>query len=117
MQSKPTDKESRMSNLVRRPSFLGVLSSDRATGKALSAVQTGAFVERARDVARRDLTIGRLSDTGAAIHHALEEGDNVVRDLEQRVEGRPFALAALGPLAEKGMHDLGRILDDLSGGF
>jgi hypothetical protein len=100
-----------------RPLFLGVRSSDRATGRALAAVQTGALVERSRDVARRDLSLGRMGDLGLATHHALEEGDSIVRDLEQRVEGRPFALAALGPIAEKGIHGLGRMMDDLDGGF
>jgi hypothetical protein len=90
--------------------------SDRAFARELTAIQTAALIRRATDAASRDLTLARLSDTGIATRHALGEADEIIGDLERRVEGRPFALAALAPIAEDGVVDLRRELRHLSEG-
>lgn len=102
---------------ARRSSLLGSLGADRATGKALATIQTGAFLERADDEARRTLTLAKMSDIGTATRHALEEGDGIVGDLMSRVENNPFAAKALGGIAEDGIRGLRRELRRLSEGY
>lgn len=104
---------------ARRSSLLGgVLASreDRATGQALATIQTGAFLERASDEARRQLALGRMSDIGTATRHALDEGDAIVSDLVSRAESNPLAAKALGGIAEEGMHALRREVRKLGDG-
>lgn len=108
-----------MSNLTpARRSILDSLSPDRATGKNLSAVQTGAFVERAKDEARRNLTLARMSDFGLATHHALDEADEIVRDVVRRTQANEFGAQAFAELGEEGFralkHELRRLTE---GGF
>lgn len=108
-----------MSNIVpARRSILGALSTDRATGKELSTVQTGAFVERAQDEARRNLTLARMSDFGLATHHALDEADEIVRDVVRRIQNNEFGAQAFAELGEEGYralkHELRRLTE---GGF
>lgn len=108
-----------MSNLVpARRSLLGALSTDRATGKALSTVQTDAFLERAHDEALRNLVVAKMSDVGLATHHALEEGDEIVRDVVRRIQNNEFGAQALASLGEEGIralkHELRRLTE---GGF
>ncbi|HEX3691961.1 MAG TPA: hypothetical protein VHU13_01350 [Solirubrobacteraceae bacterium] len=106
------------SNLpVRRSSLFGALSSDRATGKALATVQTGAFLERAEDEARRNLSIAKISDIGMATRHALAEGDEIVHDLAGRLQGNEFGAVALGGIAEDGVRGVRRELRRLSEGW
>jgi hypothetical protein len=93
-------------NLPARRSLLGSLSSDRATGKELSAVQTGAFLERAHDEALRNLVVAKLGDIGIATHHALEEGDEIVRDVVRRIQNNEFGAQALASLGEEGVRAL-----------
>ncbi len=96
-----------MSNIVpARRSILGALSTDRATGKELSTVQTGAFVERAQDEARRNLTLARMSDFGLATHHALDEADEIVRDVVRRIQNNEFGAQAFAELGEEGYRAL-----------
>jgi hypothetical protein len=107
------------SNLpARRSSFLGSLSQDRATGKELSAVQTGAFLERAQDEALRNLVVAKLGDIGIATHHALEEGDEIVRDVVRRLRNNEFGGQSLASIGEQGVralkHELRRLTE---GGF
>lgn len=103
---------------VRRSSLFGGLSTDRATGKELSAVQTGAFLERAHDEALRNLVVAKLGDIGIATHHALEEGDEIVRDVVRRIQNNEFGAQALSSLGEEGIralkHELRRLTE---GGF
>lgn len=106
-----------MSNLVPRRSLLGALSTDRATGRALSTIQTGAFLERAEDEAQRQLALSRMSDIGVATRHALDEGDGIVADLVSRVQSNPFAEKALSGIAEDGIRGLRRELRRLSEGW
>jgi hypothetical protein len=104
------------SNLpVRRSSLFGGLSSDRAAGKALSATQTGAFLERAEDEARRNLTLARMSDLGMATRHAMDEGGEIVGDLASRIENDPFGAKALSGIAEDGINGLRHELRRLRG--
>jgi hypothetical protein len=102
---------------ARRSSLLGSLSTDRATGKALSTIQTGAFIERAEDEAQRNLALARMSDLGTATRHAMDEGDGIVHDLSARVEANPLGANALGGIAEDGIRSLRRELRRLSEGF
>ncbi len=105
-------------NLPARRSLLGSLSTDRATGKELSAVQTGAFLERAQDEALRNLVIAKLGDIGLATHHALEEGDEIVHDLARRIQNDSFGAQALAGLGEEGIRALRHQLRRLTeGGF
>jgi hypothetical protein len=107
------------SNLpVRRSSLLGGLSADRATGKALSTLQTGAFLERAHDEALPNLVVAKLGDIGLATHHALDEGDEIVREVVRRIQNNEFGAQALAGLGERGIRALERQLDRLTeGGF
>ena len=106
-----------MSNLVpdRRSSFLARRSLDRATGSALADLRTGAFLERAEDEAQRSLTLARMSDIGVATHHALGEGDEIVRDLAGRLDATPLGANALSGIAEDGIrgvrHQLRRLTE------
>jgi hypothetical protein len=102
---------------VRRSSALGRFGLDRATGNAIATIQAGAFLERAGNEAQRSLVLGRMSDIGAATHHALEEGDAIVGDLMSRVESNPFAAKALSGIAEDGVRGLRRELRRLNEGF
>jgi chloramphenicol 3-O-phosphotransferase len=108
-----------MSNLVpsRRSLALGRLGADRATGNALATIQTGAFLERAENEAQRSLALARMSDIGAATHHALDEGDAIIRDLIARAESNPLGANALGGIAEDGIRGVRRELHRLSEGF
>jgi chloramphenicol 3-O-phosphotransferase len=107
------------SNLpARRTSFLANLGTDRATGKQLATIQTGAFLERAQDEALRSLVVAKMSDIGLATHHALEEGDEIVRDVVRRLQSNEFGGQALASLGEEGIralkHELRRLTE---GGF
>jgi hypothetical protein len=103
---------------ARRSSLLGTLSPDRATGKELSAIQTGAFLERAHDEALRNLVVAKLGDIGLATHHALEEGDEIVHDLARRIQNDAFGAQALAGLGEEGIRALRHQLRRLTeGGF
>ncbi len=102
---------------ARRSSVLGQFGADRAAGRALSTIQTGAFLERADDEVRRNLTLAKMSDIGTATRHALEEGDGIVHDLLSRVENNPFAAKALGGIAEDGIRGVRRELRRLSEGW
>jgi hypothetical protein len=107
-----------MSNLIpaRRSSF-GALSTDRAAGKQLATIQTGAFLERTEDEAQRNLTLAKMSDIGTATRHALEEGEGIAADLMSRIQDNPFAAKALIPIAEDGARGLRRQLRRLSEDF
>jgi hypothetical protein len=98
-----------------RRSMLDALSTDRATGRALSTIQTGAILERTDGEAQRQLTMAKMSDIGAATRHALDEGDGIVADLVSRAENNPFAAKALGGIADDGVRGLRRELRRLSG--
>jgi hypothetical protein len=107
------------SNLpVRRSSFLGSLGADRAIGKQLAMIQTGAFLERAQDEVLRSLVLAKMGDIGIATHHALEEGDEIVRDVVRRLQQNEFGGQALASLGEEGIralkHELRRLTE---GGF
>ena len=106
---------------ARRSSLLGTLSPDRATGKELSAIQTGAFLERALDEALRNLVVAKLGDIGLATHHALEEGDEIVHDLARRIQNDAFGAQALAGLGEEGIralrHQLRRLTEGASNGL
>lgn len=103
---------------ARRSSFLSSLNSDRVTGKQLATIQTGAFLERAQDEALRTLVIAKMSDIGIATHHAVEEGDEIVRDVVRRLQSNEFGGQALAGLGEEGIralkHELRRLTE---GGF
>jgi hypothetical protein len=91
--------------------------TDGALGKQLATIQTGAFLERAEDEARRSLALAKMSDIGTATRHALEEGDGIAQDLLSRVQDNPFAAKALIPIAEDGARGLRRQLRRLSEDF
>jgi hypothetical protein len=105
-----------MSNLIpaRRSSF-GALSTDRAAGKQLAMLQTGAFMERANDEALRNLVVAKLGDIGIATHHALEEGDEIVRDVVRRIQNNEYGAQALASIGEEGIralkHELRRLTE------
>ncbi len=107
------------SNLpVRRSSLLGSLSTDRATGKQLATIQTDSFLERAQDEALRNLVVAKMSDIGIATHHALEEGDEIVRDVVRRIQNNEFGGQALASIGEEGIRSLKAELRRLTqGGF
>jgi hypothetical protein len=100
---------------ARRSSLFGGLSADRAAGKALSATQTNAFLERAEDEASRNLTLARMSDLGMATRHAMDEGGEIVGDLAGRIENDPFGAKALSGIAEDGINGLRHELRRLRG--
>lgn len=105
-------------NLVpARRSMLDTLSPDRASGRQLATIQSGAFLQRAQDEARRNLSLAKMSDIGTATRHALEEGDGIAQDLMSRVQDNPFAAKALIPIAEDGARGLRRELRRLSEDF
>src|SRR5271170_4700397 len=91
---------------VRRSSLFGSLSADRAAGKALSATQTSAFLERAQDEALRNLVVAKMSDVRIATHHALEEGDEIVRDVVRRMQTNEFGAQVFAELGEEGVRAL-----------
>lgn len=94
---------------VRRSSLLrSALASreDRATGQALAAIQTGAFLERASDEAHLQLVLGRIRDHGQATRSAIEEGDLIVSDLASRLEDNPLGAKALSGIAEEGIRGI-----------
>ncbi len=99
---------------VRRSYPLASRSADRAIGRALATIQTGAFLARAEDEARRNLTLARMSDLGVATRHALDEGDGIVSDLTGRIENNAFGAKALSGIAEDGVRGLRRELRRLS---
>ncbi len=108
-----------MSNIVpARHSPFGALSTDRAAGKQLATIQLGAFLERAQDEALRNLLVAKLGDIGIATHHALEEGDEIVRDVVRRIQNNEFGGQALASIGEEGIralkHELRRLTE---GGF
>lgn len=109
------------SNLPARRSLVGGLLAsreDKAAGKNLAAIQSGAFLERAQDEARRSLTLARMSDFGLATHHALDEADQIVRDVVRRSQANEFGAQAFAELGEEGFralkHELRRLTE---GGF
>jgi chloramphenicol 3-O-phosphotransferase len=103
---------------ARRSSLFGSLSTDRATGKQLATIQTGAFLERAQDEALRNLVVAKMADIGLATHHALEEGDEIVRDVVRRLQQNEFGGQALASLGEEGIRALKAELRRLTeGGF
>lgn len=101
-----------------RSSLFGSLSTDRATGKQLATIQADAFMERAQDEALRNLVVAKMGDIGLATHHALEEGDEIVRDVVRRLQQNEFGGQALAGLGEEGIralkHELRRLTE---GGF
>jgi hypothetical protein len=103
---------------ARRSSLFGSLSTDRATGKQLATIQTDTFLERAHDEALRNLVVAKMGDIGLATHHALEEGDEIVRDVVRRLQQNEFGGQALASLGEEGIralkHELRRLTE---GGF
>lgn len=103
-------------NLPARRSMLGSLSTDRATGKQLATIQTGAFLERAQDEALRNLVVAKLSDIGLTTRHALEEGDEIAHDLARRIQNDAFGAQALAGLGEEGIralrHQLRRLTEE-----
>jgi hypothetical protein len=105
-------------NLPVRRSMLGSLSTDRAIGKQLASIQTDSFLGRAQDEALRNLVVAKMSDIGLATHHALEEGDEIVRDVVRRLQSNEFGGQALASLGEEGIralkHELRRLTE---GGF
>ena len=105
-----------MSNLIpaRRSSLLGGLSPDRTAGKNLAAIQSGAFLERAQDETRCNLTMARMTDFGMATRHAMGEGCEIIDDLARRVESNPLAQAVQG-IAEDGINGLRHELRQLRG--
>jgi len=112
---RPKETEMSSTNLsVRRSYPLASRSADRAIGRALATIQTGAFLARAEDEARRNLTLARMSDLGVATRHALDEGDGIVSDLTGRIENNAFGAKALSGIAEDGVRGLRRELRRLS---
>lgn len=106
-----------MSNLIpaRRSSF-GALSADRAAGKQLATVQTGAFIERAEDEALRNLVMAKMSDLGMATRHGLDEADAIIHDLASRIQNNEgFGAQVLVGISEEGALALKRELRRLSG--
>lgn len=105
-----------MSNIVpRRSSILARRGLDRAIGNTLATIQTSALIERAEDEAQLSLTLGRTSGIGMATHHALDVGDDIVRDLAGRLDANPLGANALGGIAEDGIrgvrHQLRRLTE------
>ena len=103
---------------VRHPSLLSSFTGDRVTGRQLATIQTGSFLERAQDEALRNLVVAKMTDIGLATHHALEEGDEIVRDVVRRLQNNEFGGQALASLGEEGIralkHELRRLTE---GGF
>lgn len=100
-----------------RSLFGGALASreDKAASKHLATIQSGAFLERAQDEARRNLTLARITDLGMATRHALSEGDEIVSDLASRIDNQPFGAKALSGIAEDGINGLRHELRRLRG--
>jgi hypothetical protein len=102
---------------ARRSRFGGVLATreDKAAGKHLATIHSDAFLERARDEALRNLVLAKMGDVGMATHHALEEGDEIVRDVVRRVQNNEFGAQALVGLGEEGVralkHELRRLTE------
>jgi len=97
------------SNLPARRSLAGgILASreDKAAGKALSTVQAHAFLERAQDEALRNLVAAKMTDVRIVTHHALEECDEIVRDVVRRIQNNEFGAQAFAELGEEGVRAL-----------
>ncbi len=94
-------------------SGLVMTRAERALIKQAGAIQAELLLARAYDVARRERTNGRVSDTGIATRHGLGEGDAIVSDLEERIDHRPRAAKALEGIAEDGIHGIRRELRKL----
>lgn len=105
------------SNLPARRSMFGSLSTDRARGKQLAALQEGAFMERAENETQLYLTLGKMSDVGIATRHAFAEGEDMVEDFRSRVGDDPLKAKVLGPILEDSVRDLRRVRRSLSEGF
>jgi hypothetical protein len=104
-------------SLPARRSLLGALSTDRATGKALSTIQSDAFLERAHDEALRNLVIAKMADIGMATRHGIDEADAIVHDLASRIHDDGFGAQALASIGEEGVRSLKRELRRLSEGY
>jgi hypothetical protein len=102
---------------ANRSRFGGVLATreDKAAGKHLATIQCGAFLERAQDEARRNLTLARMTDLGMATRHAMDEGGEIIGDLASRIESDPFGAKALSGIAEDGINGLRHELRRLRG--
>jgi hypothetical protein len=102
---------------ARRSSLFGSLSTDRATGKQLATIQTGAFMERAQDEALRNLVMAKMSDFSMATRHGMDEAEAIIRDLARRMQNSDgFGDQILVGLSEEGALALKRELRRLSGG-
>ncbi|HYM46564.1 MAG TPA: hypothetical protein VES65_10470 [Solirubrobacteraceae bacterium] len=97
------------SNLpMPRQSLIGALlpaAEDRAVARRYSQIQRAALVQRAHDVAERDLRQERMSDIGQATRHGMTEGSEIADDLARRVERNPLALCLSG-IAEDGIEGI-----------
>jgi hypothetical protein len=85
-----------------RPGLLAT-RHDRDIAKRVGEIQGELFVERARDVARRDLAKGRMSDIHDVTDHALSEGLGIMEDYKANNDAAPFVNDALRGIAEDGM--------------
>jgi len=105
------------SNLpARRSSLFGGLSTDRAAGKQLATIQTGSFLERAQDEALRHLVVAKMGDIKIATHHALDEVDEIVREVVRRTQANEYGAQAFAELGEEGFRALKATLRNLTEG-
>ncbi len=102
-----------------RSLFGGALASreDKAAGKHLATIQSGAFLQRAEDEAQLALGTAKMHDVSVATHHAFSEGEGMVNDFRSRVGEDPFLAKALAPFLERGLRGVGRQLDRLDEGW
>jgi hypothetical protein len=79
---------------------------DRALVQHLEAVERRTIARRAEDVARRELSAGRMGDIVQVTDDALEAGGEIGARLEEEVRSRPYFARELVDIAATGARGL-----------
>jgi len=79
---------------------------DRALVQRLEAVERRTIARRAEDVARRELSGGRMGDIALVTDDALEAAREIGARLEEEVRSRPYFAPELVDIAATGARGL-----------
>jgi hypothetical protein len=84
--------------------------ADRTLIKLVANAQRLAIAARAEDAAKRVVLEGRMNDSAALTHHAVNHGVGIAAHVEAEMQARPFAAAAVAQLGATGIQQLERQL-------
>lgn len=93
-----------------RLTSLALTREDRALVKYVAAAQRHAVAVRAEDAARREVIAGRMTDTAALTHYALDHSIGIAARVEVEAQARPFAASAIAQVGSAGIQQLERQL-------